>query len=77
MFFYFFCINRNCIKDSKSTIDDVQLILKLLNHNETLSKSQTSKTTVLIVVNEITTIIFSDNESSTTIPEGFYFFCLF
>lgn len=61
--------------DSKSTVNDVQIILKLLNHNEALAKSQSSKTTVLIVVNEIVNIIFSDDTSTTSVPEGFYFFC--
>lgn len=59
--------------NSKSTIDDVQLILQLLNHNEALAKSQTSTTTVLIVVNELANIIFSDDTSPTNISEGFYF----
>lgn len=75
--FYFF-IDRNCVINSKSTIDDVQIILKLLNENESLAKNQISKTTVLIVVNEIMNII-SDNDAALTndVPEGFYQNCIF
>lgn len=62
--------------NSKSAINDVQTILKLVNDSEALSKNQTSKTNVLIVVNEITSIIFSDDASSSTdnVLEGFYFY---
>lgn len=63
--------------NSKSTIDDVQTIFKLLNDNESLANSPASKTTVLIVVNEIMSILFSNsnNTSSTdNFPEGFYYF---
>lgn len=49
---------------SKSTIDDVQIILKLLIDNETVRNSKTSKTTVLIVVNEIISILVSEDSSS-------------
>lgn len=61
------------MKNSKSTITDVQIILKLLNDNEALAKHHVSKTTVLIIVNEITSIIFSDNESlADNVVEGYY-----
>lgn len=68
---YFF-INRNCIINSESTINDVQTILKLLNDNESLAKSQTSKTIVLIVVNEIANIIFFNDAAITeNVHKGF------
>lgn len=57
-------INRNCIAISKSTIDDVQIILKLLNENEAIASSKTSETTVLIVANEIISILVSKDASS-------------
>lgn len=63
--------------NSKSTIDDIQTIFKLLNDNESLAKSPGSKTTVLIVVNEITSILFlNSNDASSTdnVPEGFHFY---
>lgn len=56
---------KNCVINSESTINDVQTILKLLNDNESLSKSQTSKTIVLIVVNEIANIIFFNDAAIT------------
>jgi len=65
--------------NSKSTVDDVLTILKLLNENEALETNQSSKTTVLIVANEIMSIIFpTDTFSIDNIPRGFdycyYFF---
>jgi len=73
-----FFINRTCIINSKSTINDVQTILKLLNDNESLSKSQASKTSVLIVVNEIINIIlFNDAVSTEIIPKGLYYKYIF
>jgi len=54
-------------------IDDIEIIFKLLNDNVALAKDQTSKTTVLIVLNEITSIIISNDVSSTdNLPKGFY-----
>lgn len=65
-------VYRNCVKNSKSTIDDIETIFKLLNDNEILAKDQASKTIVLIVLNEITSIIISNDVSSTDkVPEGF------
>lgn len=67
-----FFINRDCVINSKSTINDVQTILKLLNDNESLAKSQTSKTTVLIVINEIVNIIILNDAALTeNVPKGF------
>lgn len=64
--------------NSKSTINDVQTILKLLNDNESLSKSQTSKTSVLIVVNEIVNIIlFNDAALTENVPKGLYYKYIF
>jgi len=40
------------------------MILKLLNENEAIASIKTSKTTVLIVVNEIISILVSDDQSS-------------
>lgn len=61
--------------NSKSIIDDIETIFKLLNDNEVLRKDQTSKTTILIVLNEITTIIISNDMHSTNdAPKGFYSF---
>lgn len=63
--------------NSKSTIDDVQTIFKLLNDNESLANSPASKTTVLIVVNEITSILFSNSNDALltdNVSEGFYYF---
>jgi len=65
-----FFINRACVINSKSTINDVQTILKLLNDNESLAKSHTSKTTVLIVVNEIVNIILL-LAVTENVPTGF------
>jgi len=71
-------INRTCVINSKSTINDVQTIFKLLNDNESLSKSQTSKTSVLIVVNEIVNIILlNDGALTENVPKGLYYKYIF
>lgn len=47
------------------------MILKLHNDNESLTNNKTSKTTILIVVNEIISIIFSNDVSSANnVPAG-------
>lgn len=75
---FLFYIDRTCVINSKSTINDVQTILKLLNDNELLSKSQASKTSVLIVVNEIVNIIlFNDAALTENVPKGFYYKYIF
>ncbi|XP_050524692.1 nucleoporin Nup188 [Daktulosphaira vitifoliae] len=51
---------KNCVQKNKTSYINIKTILRLVNKNETLIKNQPSKTTVLIVVNEITSIIFSD-----------------
>ncbi|VVC32778.1 Hypothetical protein CINCED_3A020988 [Cinara cedri] len=56
---------KDCIMNSKSTIDNLQTILKLFNNNSALAESHLSKTTVLIVINEISSIIFSDDTFCT------------
>lgn len=73
-----FFIHRTCVINTKSTINDVQTILKLLNDNESLAKSQISKTTVLIVVNEIVNIILLNDAALTeNVPKGFYYKYIF
>jgi len=69
-----FFINRTCVINIESTTNDVQTILKLLNDNESLAKSQTSKTTILIVVNEIINIILLNDAALTeSVPKGIYY----
>lgn len=54
------------------------MILKLHNDNESLTNNKTSKTTILIVVNEIISITFSNDVSSTNdVPAGFIYLFLF
>lgn len=66
-------VYRSCIINSTTTINNVQIILKLLNDSEELTQNQTTKTTILIVLNEIISILFSDDASSVNNAlEGLY-----
>ncbi|XP_050440480.1 uncharacterized protein LOC126845696 [Adelges cooleyi] len=64
---------RNCILNNKTTNDHVLTILKLLNENESLSKNQISKTTVLFVVNEIINLLYADSTAPANNDEEHLF----